>query len=566
MFANVIVFTPTNPKIPYFTYKIPKNLEKKVVLGQLVLVPWGKKNTQGVIFSFSQKTDLKNPKELGQILLTSPVVKPTQIELLSWLSWYYHAPLQDCLKTMLLFLSNTKRLTTIAKYHIPLKSLSRSALNIKQTIILVPTINQIPEILATLPKRSQVALYHHQLKPGELFNNWLKIYSGEVDFVVGSRSAIFAPVPNLKKITIYAEHDSTYKDERSPYYHAKKVAEKLTDVTGCKLEIIDLVPSVATFFEAGKAKSSFKLKLAKPKNIAQVEIVDMEQERRLQNFSPISEDLASEIKKTPKKGRILLYLNRKTEAGTAFCLSCKTSGYFQTPPETCPNCKNPQIQFFSLNLSKVANEVKKLTPTVEPEIIAANTKPKLTAKILLATSAIFYLPIPFRFDLVGLISADGILNLPDFAAAEKTFAVISQLAELTNPAGKLVIQTINPDHYAVKLAVEGNFKKFYQTELAERKALKFPPFSILAKLTIEGKNKDVTGWQAEDLSEKLRQVNPSIEILGPVPTIPLSRRVGGKTLTGYNIILKAAKREDLEPVLNLVPAGWKIDVEPDNLL
>jgi len=547
MYAEVVVLTYQAPDIGTFTYEIPKNLEGQVKNGQLVQVPFGKRNPMGIVMStdYGLRTTDNRIKQIASIVIDQPILLPYQIELLKWLAAYYFAPMVNCYEAALPPL-NAKRLTTNAA------TSHKQPETSNQTLVLIPSINRLPETLAQFPQAKNYALYHNQLKTSGKFANWLKISEGNVDYIFGSRSAIFAPCPNLSKITIFDEHDGAYKDERSPYFDTLTVAEKLAGLTGAKLEIIDSSPQVTTYFNHQK-----ELTIPKRQGGPQVEIVSMSEERHSGNKSPISSALSDELEKIRKiKGRALLFLNKKAESGQLYCRACKQQNFAPKTPAMCPNCQSPDIFFHSLNIISLAQEVKKVVPLSTCNI---------------ATSAIFYAQVFQKYDLVAHISTDSILNIADIATSEKLYSQITDLKKLTKENGVLILQTYNPESELLKNAARGDFKNFYLNELKMRKMLLYPPYSLLVKLTIKGKSKDLIFKKAKNLFSALQSIlTENIIILGPYEPVFL-----GKTpryniilkvkLDSYNIEAKEKAARLLLPYISKVPKGWQITVEPDNL-
>src|SRR3990167_8518527 len=333
MYVEVVVLTYQAPDIGSFTYEIPKNLEKQIKVGQLVQVPFGKRNPQAIVLDTRSdlgvrtRSDLvvEKIKSIDSIVIEQPILLPHQIALLKWLTSYYFAPMVNCLEAMLPQLptklssySSSEpegRIEKFTSFSSRLRS-NNMQKAITQTLVLVPTITKIPEIMPLFKSAKNYIFYHNQLKSSERFENWLKILEGNIDFIFGSRSAIFAPCPNLAKIIIFDEHDGAYKDERSPYFDTLTVAEKLVALTGAKLEIIDSSPKITTYFVHQKnvilglienqflskahtdsrLRGNDKKKNAKAKRV-KVEIVSMANEKQAGNKSPISSQLAEELRK-----------------------------------------------------------------------------------------------------------------------------------------------------------------------------------------------------------------------------------------------------------------------------
>ena len=591
MYAEVVVLTYQAPDIGSFTYEIPKNLEGKVKIGQLVQIPFGKRKPLGVVIG--KGFPLQNIKAIEKIAFEQPLLLPYQIQLLQWMAGYYFAPMVDCLEAML---------PPIPKKPLSLESsfARRGLAKLGETIVLFPSINRLPETLAQFPSAKNYALYHNQLKTSGKFANWLKISEGNVDYIFGSRSAIFAPCPNLKKIIIFDEHDGAYKDERSPYFDTLTVAEKLQELTGAKLEIIDSSPKVTTYFVHKKnvildqvenqflSKTHTDSRLRgndKKKNAratgARVEIVSMANEKQAGNRSPISSVLAEEIKKKHKtNGKALLFLNKKAESGQIYCNACKQQNFAFKIPTTCPNCKSPDIFFHSLNINSLSNEVKKIVPQSNLRFLTEGYRLQTTDYRLptvdISTSAIFYAQVFQKYDLVAHISTDSVLNIADLKTSEKLYSQIADLKKLTKNTGLLILQTYNPESDLLKNAARGDFKNFYLNELNARKMLLYPPYSLLVKLTIKGKKQDLIFQKAKNLIENLKSVHElnyksgDPIILGPYEPVFL-----GKTpryniilkvkLNSYDIETKEKTLKGLSPYLSKVPKSFTITVEPDSL-
>src|SRR3990167_8168661 len=243
MYAEVVVLTYQAPDIGTFTYEIPKNLEGKVKIGQLVRIPFGKRSPMGIVMTTDNglRTTDNRIKPLTSIIFDRPILLPYQIELLKWMASYYFAPMVNCLEGMLPTLPSSLSTLPLSGQAIH-SSQNQKRPAVGQTLVLIPSINRLPETLAQFPSAKNYVLYHNQLKTSEKFANWLKILEGSVDYIFGSRSAIFAPCPNPAKIIIFDEHDGAYKDERSPYFDTLTIAEKLAESTDARLEIIDLSP------------------------------------------------------------------------------------------------------------------------------------------------------------------------------------------------------------------------------------------------------------------------------------------------------------------------------------
>lgn len=573
MYADVVVLTYQPPDIPAYTYKIPKKLEGQIKTGQLVSVPFGKRNPQGIVIKLSQGLPkVRDIRDIGEILLNQPILLPYQIELLGWMAFYYHAPMVNCLEAMLPKLTNVERLKTNEL----IKNVSRSSLVISQTLVLVPTINRIPETMAKYRQAKNYVIYHNELETREKFAAWSKILTGTADYVFGSRSAIFMPCPNLAKIVIWDEHEPGYKDERSPYFDTLTVAEKLQELTSYQIQIIDASPKVTTY-SLSKQTRFVKVIQTGFVTTPKVKTVNMLAEKAAGNRSPISNQLETYLKiGFKKKKRILLFLNKKTESGHVYCRNCKYSDFANAQPETCPNCASADIWFNSLNVRFLASLVQKIVPGAKINIITTQLPNYPTIQlptIDIATSSVFYRLATQKYDLVAHIRTDSLAASLDFSSTEGLFAQITDLKKLTR--GLLLLQTYNPENEILKAAVQNNYLAFYRQQLAMRKTLSYPPFALLIRFSLKGRNEKNLEAGAQRLFDTLNQsiVNgqlSTVSILGPY------KSTFGQKVPKYNIITKIVTgnyslktREDaiklVEPLLNRVPRNWQIIVEPDSL-
>ena len=574
MYADVVVSTYQSPEIDSYTYEVPESLEENLKIGQLVRVPFGTRTEFGIVIEIKkQKPQGIKIRPLISLPLKFPLLLPLQIKLLKWLSFYYHAPMANCLEAMLPDIpTKVERLTTNATAK---NSFSRSSLSVSQTLVLVPTINRLPETLAKFPRAKNYVLYHNQLKTSERFGAWLKILSGGPDYIFGSRSAIFSPCPKLSKIIIFDEHDRTYKDERSPYFDTLTVAEKLSEITSAKIQIYDSSPKITTYFS-----HSTEVQIPKvTKNQLKVKIISMEEERKAGNKLPLSEILISLLRQTHQKGgRSLLFLNKKIQSGQIYCKNCHHQTFTSAKPQVCPHCNSQDIWFYSLNIATLANTVKQVIPQASIRLIAEGHKLPTTnyqlPTIDIATSTIFYTQIFQKYDLTCHVSTDSILNTPDFTTVEKAFSQITDLKKLTKENGTLLLQTFKPENPLIQTAALGNWQAFYKSHLAERKMLSYPPFAQLIKLTIRGKNSQKNSQAAQNLALKLKERSISIDsdifVLGPYQPvfsskIPRYNIILKKKLDSYSLKSREKATDETGDLLNLAGRQWQITIEPDSL-
>ncbi len=573
MYAQVVVLTYQSPEIDSYTYEVPKELEKEIKVGQLVEVPFGKRNPAGIVLSTSteilnSKFEIRNVKKISKVILPNPILLPYQLDLLKWMKDYYLAPMVNCLNAILPELPR-KLFMVHSSWKKENKTTNYKLSTINQSLILVPSLNKIAETLAKFPKAKNYVVYHNELKTSEKFAAWIKIQNGEVDYIFGSRSAIFAPCPALREIIIYDEHDSAYKDDRSPYFDTLTVAQKIAGLTGAQVKIVDPSPKITTYFQL---PTNIKIQNFPQK----VEIINMQNEKNSQNRSAISFDLEEAIGETlEEKGNILLFLNKVKESGHFFCKSCKTSGHQEVQPQTCPNCQSPDIFWNVLNVNSLTLETKKLFPKINVSPITKDNRRSTIdyrQSVDIGTAFSLYSPLLKKYDLVAHIQTDSVLNIADYTSAEKLFAQITSLKKLLKVDGKLFLQTYNRDNPTIGAIEKGDYKHFFNEEIKQRKLISFPPYSILAKLTIKGKNRDKIQKEAEqlatDLKSKIQDLKSSI--LGPYQSVfwqktPSYHIILKYKLDSFNLDQRQKAVEKIKNILGTLPGNWQVEVEPDSI-
>lgn len=506
-------------------------------------------------------------------------------------------------------------ITGSGKTEIYLKALSQVIEHGKKGICLVPEIALTPQtiqrFLARFPGR--VAVFHSGLSPGEQYDEWHRISRGECDVVIGPRSALFVPQPELGLIVIDEEHEWTYKQtDQQPHYHAREAAIKLAQLAGATVIMGSATPDVETYFQAREGRYRLleldeRITVRGISPLPEIEVVDLRQELKEGNRSLFSRSLKYDMENALAAGeQIILFLNRR---GTSTLVQCKDCGYvFNCPycltaftyhsvsgklvchhcryskktPDTCPQCSGSKIRYFGVGTQKVEEETRHLFPGARvirwdsditagkrhyEEIMALFSSHG--ADILVGTQIIAKgLDIP-NVTVVGVINADTGLNLPDFRAAERTFQLACQVAGRAgrgSAEGKVVIQTYNPDNYAIRAAAGHDYLAFYDQEIEYRRQLGYPPFCQLARLlftnTSEAVCRKETDAMVQSLNrEKERKGIPDLRLIGPVPAfVP---RLRGKY---YRQILLCG--HDLPGFIGpfTFSRGWQIDIDPFNVI
>ena len=504
--------------------------------------------------------------------------------------------------------------TASGKTEIYLQALAETVKLGKKGIALVPEISLTPQTIERFSARfpGRVAVLHSQLSLGEQFDEWQRIRKGEVDVVVGPRSALFAPQPDLGLIIIDEEHEWTYKQhEQSPRYHARDAAIKLAELTGAVVVMGSATPSVETYYHA--TKGDYQL-LQLPERVVPIEnaplpevkIVDMREELKAGNRSIFSGQLKQAIEKVLiNKEQAILFLNRRGSATTIDCrncgfvIKCKRCDIPMTyhlasdllichrcnnkmqPPQVCPNCHSRRIRYLGIGTEKLNEEVQMMFPHArllrwDSDVTQAkgshrdilNKFRNYEADILIGTQMIVKgLDLPL-VTLVGVVIADTSLNLPDFRAGERTFQLLCQVAGRAGrgpSAGQVIIQTYNPNHYAIQSAARHDYKSFYDREINFRRQLKEPPYVQLANLTFVHTNDNRCREEAEKMVKHITEERDArgisdLSIIGPAPAF--IHRLRGRF--HWQIILRGSNLSEFLKNLSF-GQGWMIDIDPIGL-
>jgi len=470
----------------------------------------------------------------------------------------------------------------------------------RQAIVLVPEISLTPQILERFSARfgEKIAVTHSKMSLGERKEQWNRARTGEASIMIGPRSAVFAPFEKLGMIIIDEEHENSYKSESNPKYHAREVAQKRCELNRAKLVLGSATPSVETYYNAvsGQIKLFTMKNRAKSSNLPQVNIVDMRQELAQGNKSMFSNILYNEINTNLKnKEQTILFLNRR---GHSTFVSCRKCGYVAkcsscnvpytyhqdknklvchycgkeiSVPELCPVCGSKYIRYFGIGTQKVEEEVKKLFPQARVLRMDMDTTSgknnhekileqfaKGEADILIGTQMIAKGHDFPKVTLVGVIAADTSLNMNDFRGGEITFQLLTQVAGRAGRAelaGRVYIQTYNPESYAVVCAKAQDYEEFYNQEILLRKILKYPPYSEISIFLFVGDNESEVINSSNMFMNILKFYNRkgNFELLGPVPA-NISKI---KNQYRWKIIIKSTNEELLKKYIDYCTDKYK---------
>lgn len=608
-FAEVLFPKKLGPDRQTLTYELPPELLENPGLkeGDIVDVPIRNRIERGVIYNIHQNKPTYKCRLIVQKTANAPHLATWQMELMKWIGEYYFTPLNKALRlflpTNILKKKKIKdfiKLPSDTPYELKFRhKLSSEQIDViekldktdkkvallhgitgsgkteiymhivekvlkqgKQVLILIPEISLTPQTCQRFSDffHEPTVAIHSQLSVSQKEKAWLSIHNGESKIIIGSRSALFAPFQNLGYIIMDEEHDSCYKQDQSPRYHALRVAEKMTELLGIKLLTGSATPTIPSYHKATKGEYELLTLSLRPnkKNsgLPTAKIIDLREEIKAKNFSIFSETLQYEIMaRLAKKEQIILFLNRRGAASAVVCrvcgyeatcpncdipmtyhkrinvenniysaerLICHHCGFIGKVPIICPNCDSAYIKYIGLGTQKIEEDASKLFPGAK--ILRADRDTTQhhrdfekiyqdfrdgKADILIGTQMIalgLHLP---KVSLVGIILADMGLLIPNFDSAERTFQIITQVsgrAGREDKPGNVIIQTYMPDHYAIMDAATSDYQKFFEAELNIRKNQQQPPFTKLIKITIKDHNATKCHSKTEQIYNHLNKI------------------------------------------------------------
>ena len=436
----------------------------------------------------------------------------------------------------------------------------------KSAIVLVPEIALTPQMIERFKGRfgSNVALFHSKLSDGERFDEWYRVKEGKASLIIGARSAIFLPAKKLGLIIIDEEHENTYKSDQNPKYQTKEVAEFISKLKGCKVILGSATPTIESYYRAisGEMKLVELNHRIDNRPMPEMKLVDMREELRSGNKSIFSRRLYASMQQKLEKGeQIILFLNRR---GFSTFVSCRSCGYVfdcencdismtyhkngflvchycgktKKQPNLCPKCGSKYVKFFGAGTERVEEEVRKYLKNAKilrmdvDTTRAKDSHEKIynafkagEADILIGTQMVSKgLDFP-NVTLVGILSADMSLNLPDYRAAERSFQIITQVAGRAGRGekeGEVIVQTYTPEHYSLQYAKKYDYEDFYEKEFTIRAMMGYPPFGRILLINGIGKNEDELKKQMIFLGKKVKEKAEEfggLEVLGPTPCI-----------------------------------------------
>jgi primosomal protein N' (replication factor Y) len=505
--------------------------------------------------------------------------------------------------------------TGSGKTEVYLSAIERVVARGREAIVLVPEISLTPQTIRRFRRRfGRIAVLHSHLSDAERHRHWRSIAAGEVQVIVGARSAVFAPARRLGLIVIDEEHESTFKQETTPRYHARDVAVKRAQLERRPILLGSATPALETWRNAALGRYVRLPMMARvgARPMPKVELIDLSHERL--PLGGLSEPLRQAmIASLQDDGQVMLLLNRRGFHTFVICpnprcnqvlkchacdvaltyhkgrrlLICHTCDAERQRPPACPHCRAPNLHYGGIGTERLEREVETAfpeyvarrmdsdtmrTPGSHEKVLAAFRSGEI--RILLGTQMIAKgLDFP-NVTLVGVVNADTALHMPDFRAAERTFQLVAQVAGRTGRGdrpGRVLVQTFAPDHYAIDCASRHDYEGFVACELPERQRFGMPPFGRLARLIGRGPDEPIVRGFMEELSQRLRDAAPAeVTMHGPAPA-PISKI---RNLYRYHLRLRSGTPRPLQALWQAIaptiapPHGVElaIDVDPVNLL
>ena len=506
--------------------------------------------------------------------------------------------------------------TASGKTEVYLRCIERALSLGKTSLVLLPEIAITTQVMNIFKSRfgDQVAVMHSGLSSGERCDEWIRAERGEARVVMGARSAVFAPLANLGLVVVDEEHDGSYKQDNPPRYNGREVAIRRAMDSGAALVLGSATPSIETFYLAEQGE--FRL-LSMPTRVENrpmptVHVADFRQETTKGRASIFSELLENAIRDHLSRGRqVMLLQNRRAYSTFLLCrdcgfvpncpncavtlkfhsaerkLSCHHCDHFEPAPTVCPKCGGTRIRRFGIGTERVEEETKAAFPEARVLRMDRDTTSRKgahgsilgqfrrgEADILVGTQMIAKgLDFP-NVTLVGVISADTSLNFPDYNACERTFQLISQVSGRsgrgTEP-GEVVIQTFDPENYAIRCAVNHDYLGFYQQEIEARQELSYPPFASLVNIISRDANERTAESRLKKLSREIESAGSSSElsVAGPSPAVLAKLRGEYR----WHLVLRSSNREAMLAVLRgafernpEIRRNLAVDVDPTSML
>ncbi len=489
----------------------------------------------------------------------------------------------------------------------------------KTALMLMPEIGLTPRVAEEFRQRlgRDIAILHSGLSDGERFDEWWRIKRGEARVVIGTRSALFAPLENLGLIVVDEEHDPSYKQQESPRYHARDTALVRGKLARALVVLGSATPAVETFHNArtGKYRYLRMMSRVQSRPLPEVTLVDMREEFKVTGKPALLSGTLQEqvTQRLERKEQVLVLLNRRGFSASVLCRSCgqniqcrncsisltfhRAAGrlvchycsYEQRVPKLCPKCSSEHLHFQGEGTEKVEAMLEKLFPKAKIARLDRDTAQRKNAHatilrgfqsgetdILAGTQMISKGHDFHNVTLAAILSADNSLSFPDFRCAERTFQLLSQMSGRPGRGdlpGQVLIQTFHPEHYCLKLVAQHDYDGFFEKEIRFRKVMHYPPFTSLANLLVRDRNLEKAAHLINSIGKIVQDLAAGqVRLLGPAIS-PLAKL---KNEHRFQLLIKAKTRQQLREVLKqsltraekegLDTSKLHIDIDPQNIM
>lgn len=629
MIAKVIPIKRLPGSLGIFDYNVPEEMVSKIKIGQLAVVPFRKSVIYGLIFDIqddqintSSESVQSKLKNIERLLSDIPFLPESSLKLMQKINKYYATSLSAIAKSCLPPLQKRKidKIELLSEEKIThadnpnckpeyffytntdehAKFILANAKN--QTLIIVPEVNLIDEIVNLFPKEmhGNIAVWHSQLSIKKQFETWLDIRNQNKQIVIGTRGAIFLPFINLNNIIIDYEHDENHKNwDQTPRFHTKDVVQILSGIHNANFKLMSFSPTCESYFHVHKKNydSQTNIIFDSKTNTSEnnIKIVDLSDERRAGRFDIFSD--ATKEKMLAAAGDIFIYMNRLGFATSAGCQSCgwiarceicgqtltfrtnNTLGcnYCQIKSEmhkSCPKCNNVMVKLRGAGTEFIESEVRKLFQGRQThdiiridsdlqEEIKHDNKPQIIVGTKMAMSKINWT----KTDVIIFVDIDKEINMPEYLAAENVWHLIHEVLYRKNQNATLLIQSFNTSHLIFRSLNEPD--RFYRTELNSRQKMLYPPYSFLVRYFYGDADAEQAEYKADKVYAKIAEVltkeQKTVKITNPIEMSPRFYR----HKYWYVIIAKIEPenlQQDIGLMNSVIPADWKIDPNPISIL
>lgn len=612
--AQVVLGLPVDGPFDYF---LESSLREKASIGQRVWVSFGRNNRIGYIVGLSATSKYKKLKPISSLLDTIPVLDAGLLNLTRDFAKYYACSWGEAIEAAMPLVLRKGKLANLGGEQItprtrglsdqePESILLHDPGNSKRWPFIIDRIKKtldrqlgviflVPEslLIASVHKKiieagfEKTVILDKRLKPKEDLANWILSKTGRARLVVGTRSAVFSPVKDLGLIIVYEEDHPAYKQEQSPFYHAREVAILRSQIEKCDVVFVSSAPSAGIWHSSERKK--FKRIFFEPDKPSDMQLID------LLNYNPkktpfISIPLRNQIQKTlESKGKVLLYMNRRGFSTITRCnqcaftlkcerceinltylyskkkLVCRHCNYAAELPQVCPQCKSSYLRSLGMGVEKLESEVSRIFPQARVERFDKETKTcPVQFDILIATQAVMKLEGQVPINLIGVLGIDSELNRLDFRSGQRVFSLLIHLRQWASE--KIMVQSRLIDNYSLQAAAKMDFKKFYRHELQIRKEMDFPPYWHLVSIGLRGAAEKLAFEAANSFYAALKETHhKSIEVIEPHPDVIPKMRDKYR----FTILLKGKKVPSMLAAVKKVFKTFKkknviisIDVDP----